>query len=253
MAPAARARFAGKRIAVIGGNAGIGLAAARQFAAEGAALAVTGRNPATLEAAANECRAWSRAVDLADLTAMRVALADMHAALGGLDVLFLNAGVGGFAAIDAVSEAFWDEVHNVNLKGAFFALQAALPLLSEGGSVVVTGSIGSMTAVPGNVVYAAAKAGLRAVVRIAAVEAVPRRIRVNMVSPGPTDTEIFKRGAEADEIERMRAFLGSVVPLGRMGTPEEIAHAALFLASDEASFITGIDLIADGGCVELRH
>jgi NAD(P)-dependent dehydrogenase (short-subunit alcohol dehydrogenase family) len=130
-------------------------------------------------------------------------------------------------------------------------VQAALPLLRDGGAVVITGSIGSVAAVPGNIAYAAAKAGLRAMARILAKELLPRRIRVNLVSPGPTDTEIFKRGASEAEIEGMQSMLAGVVPLGRMGTSEEIASAVLFLASREASFINGVDLYVDGGCVEL--
>jgi len=166
-------------------------------------------------------------------------------------VLFVNAGVGGFAPVEAVTEDFWDFIHNVNLKGAFFAIQKALPLMRDGGSIVITGSIGSVAAVPGNVAYAAAKAGLRAVARIVGKEVLPRKIRVNMVSPGPTDTEIFKRDASMEEIEGVRAMLSGVVPLGRMGSSEEIARAVLFLASQEASFINGVDLFVDGGCVEL--
>jgi len=150
-----------------------------------------------------------------------------------------------------VTEEFWDGIHDVNLRGAFFAIQAALPLMRDGGSIVITGSIGSVSAVPGNVAYAAAKAGLRAVARIVGKELLPRRIRVNMVSPGPTDTEIFKRGASAAEIEGVRSMLSGVVPIGRMGTSDEIARAVLFLASAEASFINGVDLYVDGGCVEL--
>jgi NAD(P)-dependent dehydrogenase (short-subunit alcohol dehydrogenase family) len=179
------------------------------------------------------------------------AMAEIGAVLGGIDALFVNAGVGGFAPVAEVTEAFWDGIHSVNLRGAFFAIQKALPLMRNGGNIVVTGSIGSVTPVPGNVAYAAAKAGLRAMVRIVGKELLPRNIRVNMVSPGPTDTEIFKRDASLEEIAGMRAMLAGVVPIGRMGRSEEIARAVLFLASDEASFINGVDLYVDGGCVEL--
>jgi NAD(P)-dependent dehydrogenase (short-subunit alcohol dehydrogenase family) len=137
------------------------------------------------------------------------------------------------------------------LRGAFFAIQQALPLMRDGGSIVITGSIGSELALAGNVAYASAKAGLRAMARTVGKELLPRRIRVNMVSPGPTETEIFKRGASEAEIEATRHTLGSVVPLGRMGEAEEVARAVLFLASAEASFINGVDLYVDGGCVEL--
>ena len=244
-------RFNDKCVVVLGGNAGIGLAAATMFAAEGAKLAITGRNAQTLHDAAQATGALGLRSDMGDIAQTRAALAEIEHALGGIDVLFVNAGVGGFAMVPDVTEAFWDGIHSVNLRGAFFAIQHALPLMRDGGSIVITGSIGSMAAVPGNVAYAAAKAGLRAMARIVGKELLPRRIRVNMVSPGPTDTEIFKRDASAEDIQGMKDMLSSVVPIGRMGTSQEVARAVLFLASEEASFINGIDLCVDGGCIEL--
>ncbi len=245
-------RFQGKCVVVLGGNAGIGLAAARQFRDEGAKLALTGRNPETLAAAADEVGALGIVSDMGTIAQSAAAMAEIGEKLGGIDVLFVNAGVGGFAPVTEITEHFWDGIHAVNLKGAFFAIQKALPLMRDGGSIVITGSIGSITAVPGNAVYAAAKAGIRAVARILATELLPRRIRVNVVSPGPTDTEIFKRDASAEEIAKLRGFFAGIVPIGRMGTPEEVANAAVFLASDQASFINGVDLYVDGGCVELK-
>lgn len=244
-------RFDGKCVVILGGNSGIGLAAARMFRAEGAKLALTGRNAETLAAAAEEVEGLGIRADMGVVEQSKAALSEIEEALGGIDVLFVNAGVGGFAAVPDVTEEFWDGIHAVNLRGAFFAIQQALPLIRDGGSIVITGSIGSVAAVPGNVAYAAAKAGLRAVARILAKELLPRRIRVNMVSPGPTDTEIFKRDASAAEIAGVRDMLAGVVPMGRMGTSEEVARAALFLASAEASFINGVDLYVDGGCIEL--
>jgi NAD(P)-dependent dehydrogenase (short-subunit alcohol dehydrogenase family) len=244
-------RFDGKCVVILGGNSGIGLAAARLFRAEGAKLAITGRDTTTLADAAQELDALAVGSDMGSIADSESALARIADALGGIDVLFVNAGVGGFAPVPDVTEAFWDGIHSVNLRGAFFAIQKALPFMRDGGSIVMTGSIGSVAAVPGNVAYAAAKAGLRAVARILGVELLPRKIRVNMVSPGPTDTEIFKRDASAAEIAGMRDMLVGVVPMGRMGTAEEVARAAVFLASDEASFINGVDLFVDGGCVEL--
>ncbi|NBC36575.1 SDR family oxidoreductase [Novosphingobium sp. FSY-8] len=244
-------RFVDRCVLVLGGNAGIGLAAARMFAAEGAKVAITGRNADTIAAAAQEIEGLGIRADMGVIAETQAALAEVKEALGGIDVLFVNAGVGGFAMVPDVTEDFWDGIHNVNLRGAFFAIQHALPLMRDGGAIVITGSIGSVAAVPGNVAYAAAKAGLRAMARIVGKELLPRRIRVNMVSPGPTDTEIFKRDASEAEIQGMKDMLNSVVPLGRMGTSEEIARAVLFLASPDASFINGIDLMADGGCIEL--
>jgi NAD(P)-dependent dehydrogenase (short-subunit alcohol dehydrogenase family) len=244
-------RFAGKSVVVLGGNSGIGLAAARAFQAEGARVAITGRNEATLAQVAAASGMLAVRSDIGNVADSRAALDGIARELGGIDVLFVNAGVGGFAAVHEVSEEFWDSVHRVNLRGAFFAVQAALPHVRDGGSIVITGSIGALRALPGNVVYAAAKAGLRQAARILAAELLPRRIRVNVVSPGPTETEIFKRGASPTQIEAVRAALGGVVPMKRMGEAEEVARAVLFLASPEASFINGVDLYVDGGTIEL--
>lgn len=244
-------RFEGKGVLILGGNAGIGAAAAALFAAEGARLVITGRNEETLGHVAAATGARAIRADMGQLPESRAAITEAAAHLDGIDVLFVNAGVGRFAMLPEVTEEFWDGIHDVNLKGAFFAMQAAAPLMRDGGSIVVTGSIGSVAAVPGNVAYAAAKAGLRAVARIVGKELLPRGIRVNMVSPGPTDTDIFKRDATPEEVQAMRDMLSGVVPMGRMGSSEEIARAALFLASGDASFINGVDLYVDGGCVEL--
>ncbi|MEZ5744781.1 MAG: SDR family oxidoreductase [Sphingomonadaceae bacterium] len=245
-------RFVDRCVVILGGNAGIGLAAARLFRAEGAKLALTGRNAETLEAAAREVDGLGIRSDMGVLAESEAAMAEIGEALGGIDVLVVNAGVGGFAPVSEITEDFWDGIHDVNLKGAFFAIQKALPLMRDGGAIVITGSIGSLSAVPGNAAYAAAKAGIRAVARILAAELLPRKIRVNVVSPGPTDTEIFKRDASSDEIEGMREFFKTVVPEGRMGDSEEVAQAILFLASTQASFINGVDLYVDGGCIELK-
>jgi len=244
-------RFQGKTVVVLGGNSGIGLAAARAFQAEGARVAITGRNKETLAQAAAASGMLAVRSDMSSVADTRAAIARIAEQLGGIDVLFVNAGVGGFARVPEVTEEFWDSVHDVNLRGAFFAVQAALPHLRDGGNIVITGSISAIHALPGAAAYAAAKAGLRAVARILAAELLSRRIRVNVVSPGPTETEIFKRGASPAEIEAVRAMLGGAVPMKRMGEPEEVARAVLFLASQEASFITGVDLYVDGGTLEL--
>jgi NAD(P)-dependent dehydrogenase (short-subunit alcohol dehydrogenase family) len=194
-------RFAGKTVVVLGGNSGIGLAAARAFQAEGARVAITGRNKETLAQVAAASGMLAVRSDMSSV-------ADTRAAMG------------------RIAEQL-------------------------GGSIVITGSIGALLALPGNAVYAAAKAGLRAVARILAAELLPRRIRVNVVSPGPTETEIFKRGASPAQIEAVRSNLGGAVPMKRMGEPEEVARAVLFLASSEASFINGVDLNVDGGTLEL--
>jgi NAD(P)-dependent dehydrogenase (short-subunit alcohol dehydrogenase family) len=248
-------RFGDKVALVFGGNSGIGLASAEAFSAEGALVVITGRDSGTLAAAAERIGPGTLAVrsdisNLAELDALYAQVREQH---GRIDVLFVNAGIGTFAPVRDVTPERWDEVHDVNLRGAFFAAQKALPLMRRGGSIVFTGSIGSVLAAPGNAIYAAAKAGLRAVARIFAAELVAEGIRVNLVSPGPTETPIITRnvGMSADAVDALRAMMIANTPMKRMGRPEEIARAVLFLASDEASFITGIDLFVDGGVIEL--
>jgi NAD(P)-dependent dehydrogenase (short-subunit alcohol dehydrogenase family) len=246
-------RFKDKVVLVIGGNSGIGRASAEAFAAEGAHVFLTGRDQKTIDetvAAIPGARGFR--ADISDIESGAEALAAIKATHGRLDVLFVNAGIGVFVPVPEVTPAQWDEIHGVNLRGCFFAVQKALPLMGKGGAIVLTGSVGSVSAVPGNIIYAASKAGLRAVARTLAVELVGQGIRVNMVSPGPTETPIINRsGLPAEAIPGLRTIMTEAVPMKRMGVPEEIARPVLFLASDEASFITGVDLFVDGGCVEL--
>jgi NAD(P)-dependent dehydrogenase (short-subunit alcohol dehydrogenase family) len=248
-------RFKDKVALVIGGNSGIGRAAAVGYAAEGASVVITGRDPRTLGDVEKELGAQALAIrsDVADAASLDAVMAAIKARHGHIDVLFVNAGIGTFAPIPDVTPQRWDEVHAVNLKGCFFAAQKALPLMADGGAIVFTGSIGSVLAVPGNVIYASAKAGLRAVARIFAAELLPRRIRVNMVSPGPTETPLIHRnvGMSPDAVNALRERMIANTPMRRMGEPEEVARAVLFLSSDEASFITGVDLFVDGGVIEL--
>ena len=250
-----RARFEDKVVLVIGGNSGIGRAAAIGYAAEGGQVVITGRDQQTLDAVAAEVGAGTLAVraDIGDIASTDEVVRQVRERHGRVDVLFVNAGVGGFAPVDAVTPELWDQVHDVNLKGCFFAAQKVLPLMGQGASIVFTGSIGSQLAAPANAVYAASKAGLRAVARIFAVELVARGIRVNMVSPGPTETPIIYRNPGMDEkaADALRQMMIANTPMKRMGTPEEIARAVLFLSSGEASFITGVDLFVDGGVIEL--
>jgi NAD(P)-dependent dehydrogenase (short-subunit alcohol dehydrogenase family) len=246
-------RFTDKVVLIIGGNSGIGLAAARLFAAEGGKLVITGRDPKTLAKAAEETRALGVRCDVADISTLDDCMARVREKHGRIDVLFVNAGIGAFAPVREVTPALWDEIHTVNLKGCFFAAQKALPLMGRGGSIVVTGSVGAEAAVPGNAVYAASKAGLRAATRILGVELLPDGIRVNMVSPGPTETPIINRNIDMppEAVDALRQIMINAVPMKRMGEADEIARAVLFLASEEASFINGVDLLVDGGCMEL--
>jgi NAD(P)-dependent dehydrogenase (short-subunit alcohol dehydrogenase family) len=244
-------RFSGKNVVVIGGNSGIGLAAARAFANEGAHVVITGRSPQTLQSAAEEIGHGAVAIrsDIGEVPQIGQLFTQLTTQLGHIDVLFVNAGIGAFQFIEKVTEQDWDSIHGVNLKGVFFCVQKALPLLRKGSSVVLTGSIGGLKGIPTGSVYAASKAGLRALGRCFAAELVGKGIRVNVVSPGPTDTPIIGRtaGLPPQAIPAIREQMIRNVPMHRMGTAEEVAAAVLFLASDQSSFVTGIDFLVDGG------
>ena len=244
-------RFSGKNVVVIGGNSGIGLAAARAFAKEGAHVVITGRSPETLQSAAQEIGHGAIAIrsDIGEVTQIAQLFTQLSAQLGHIEVLFVNAGIGAFQFIEKVTEQDWDNIHGINLKGVFFSVQKALPLLRKGSSVVLTGSIGALKGIPTGSVYAASKAGLRALARCFAAELVGKGIRVNVVSPGPTETPIIGRtaGLPPQAIPAIREQMIRNVPMHRMGTAEEVAAAVLFLASDESSFVTGIDFLVDGG------
>ncbi|TAJ94406.1 MAG: SDR family oxidoreductase [Gammaproteobacteria bacterium] len=244
-------RFKNKIVVIVGGNSGIGLAAAKGFAAEGAQLVLTGRNAQTLKeaAAATGPTTVTAVCDIADLKQIDALMAKVKDQHGRIDVLFVNAGVGAFIPVEAVTEADWDEVQNVNLKGVFFTVQKALPLLHSGATIILTGSIGALKGLPTNSVYAASKAGLRALGRNFAAEFVGRGIRVNVISPGPIDTEIINRtkGLPPEAVPGMRSEIISHCPMGRMGRADELTGAVLYLASSESSYVTGVDLLVDGG------
>ncbi len=247
-------RFKNKIVLVLGGNSGMGLAAAQAFAAEGGIVHLTGRNQATIDAAvANIPGATGYASDIADIAATEAVVKRVETAHNRLDVLYINAGVGGFAALEAITEDDWDHVHAINLKGCVFALQKAVRIMGEGGAIVVTGSIGAHGPLAGNGTYAAAKAGLAMAMKVFAKELLPRKIRLNLVSPGPIDTPLLHRnpGMGPDDVARLKEMMIANIPMHRMGESAEVAKAVLFLASDDASFITGTDLLVDGGLIEL--
>lgn len=244
-------RFHDKVTVVIGGNSGIGLASAQAFALEGARVVITGRDTATLARAAQSIGRGVLPIrcDVSDLRQIEALVAEIRAQLGRIDVLFVNAGTGAFIPIEAVTERDWDHLMAVNLKGVFFTVQKALPLMPKGGAIVLNSSIGWKKGIPTGSVYAASKAGVRALGRNFAAELVGRGIRVNVVSPGPIDTPIIGRtaGLAPEMIPELRKQMLANTPMRRMGEPAEVARAALFLASEEASFITGVDLLVDGG------
>ena len=247
-------RFTDKIVLVLGGNSGMGLAAAQAFAAEGARVHLTGRNQQTIdEAVASIPGSTGYAADIADIAASEAVVQQVEQADGRIDVLYINAGVGGFAPLEGITEEDWDFVHSINVRGCVFALQKAVRIMGEGGSVVVTGSIGSHGPLEGNGTYAAAKAALAMAMKVFAKELLPRKIRVNMVSPGPIDTPLLHRnpGMGPEDVERLKEMMIANIPMHRMGTSEEVAKAVLFLASEDASFISGADLLVDGGLIEL--
>jgi NAD(P)-dependent dehydrogenase (short-subunit alcohol dehydrogenase family) len=245
-------RFHDKIVVVIGGNSGIGLASAFAFAREGAQVVISGRNTETLAKAAAQIGPTTLALqaDIADLAAMERFFQAVRERHGRIDVLFVNAGIGRVLPLEQVTEAQWDQILSINLKGPYFAVQKAVPMMRAGGAIVLTSSIGHAKGIPGNSVYAASKAGVRALARNLGAELVGRGIRVNCFSPGPIDTPlIYRSGVPEAEVAALRQFITAQVPMKRFGSPEEAARPVLFLASDEASFITGVDLFADGGMV----
>jgi NAD(P)-dependent dehydrogenase (short-subunit alcohol dehydrogenase family) len=240
-------KLEGKVAVITGGTAGIGLAAAKLFAAEGAYVFITGRRQKELDDAVKEigdnvAGVQGDVANLADLDR----LYETVAANGRIDILFANAGLGEFARLEDVTEEHFDKIFGINVKGALFTVQKALPLLNDGGSIILTGSVASVKGTPAFTVYGASKAAIRNFVRGWTVELKDRRIRSNVLSPGPIATPLSV-SAPRENMER----LVSTIPMGRMGEPGEVAKAALFLASDDSSFVTGIELFADGGRAQI--
>lgn len=240
----------GKAALITGGTGGIGLATARLFAEEGARVAVTGQDEKRLREAAEELgdgvlpiRAEMRSLD--DIDGMVERVRDR---LGGLDVLFVNVGVTWTASLEEVDEASFDGQVAINLKGSFFTVQKAVPILNRGASVILTTSTLDQMGMPGMSVYAASKAAVRSLARSLAAELVGRGIRVNAVSPGAIDTPIYgKLGLPPEAVKEMAGRIAGQIPMRRFGQPEEVARAALFLASGDSSFVLGEELVVDGG------
>ena len=248
------ARFENKVVVVTGGTSGIGLATAKAFAAEGASVFITGRRQQALDSALKEIRGKVTGVradmaDLADIDRLYDAVQQQHAQI---DVVFANAGGGSFAPLGAIDEAHFDAIFATNVKGVLFTVQKALPLLRDGASVILTSSTTSVSGTPAFSVYSASKAAVRNFARNWILDLKDRRIRVNAISPGVTETaglnELFGGG---DQANGTKDYLASLIPAGRIGQPEEIAKAVLFLASDEASFVNGVELFVDGGQVQI--
>jgi NAD(P)-dependent dehydrogenase (short-subunit alcohol dehydrogenase family) len=247
-------RLKGKIALVTGGSSGIGLATAKLFAAEGAFVFIAGRRQEELDSAASEIGNGAIAIrcDIANLADLDHLFEQIRAKRDRIDVLFANAGLGDFAPLGAITEAHFDKTFDINVKGTLFTVQNALPLMRQGSSVILNASIAGVKGLPAFSVYAATKAALRSFARSWIVDLKDRKIRVNVISPGTIPTPGYD-GLGLTK-EQMAGFLhsqGEATPLGRVGRPEEVANAVLFLASDDSSYVNGVELFVDGGLAQI--
>jgi NAD(P)-dependent dehydrogenase (short-subunit alcohol dehydrogenase family) len=246
-------KLSGKKALITGGNSGIGLATARLFVAEGAQVAITGRDQKTLDEAIAELGSSARGYR-ADITVpedRKRLFAALAKDFGKLDIIFANAGISGRTPTGSAEETVFENVIHTDLNGAFFTVNSTAPLLNDNGSIIFNGSVHNYLGQPGLAAYAAAKGGLVSMARAIAADLAPRNIRVNVVAPGATKTPIWNRGPRAsmstDESAKLAKFVSSVIPLGRWGEPEDVAKAVLFLASDDSSYVNAVELMVDGG------
>ncbi len=248
-------RLEGKVAVITGGNSGIGLATARRFAEEGAHVFITGRRQNELDAAVRQIGKQATGVqgDVSNLADLDRLYATVKREKGRIDVVFANAGAGdALAPLGAISEELFDTTFSRNVKGLLFTVQKALPLLLDGGSIILNASIAASKGMPGMSVYSATKAAVRSFARGWTVDLKSRKIRVNAISPGPIDTPAVKSlGLTEAQLEQFKTEIVGAVPLARMGRADEIASAALFLASDDSSYVTGIELFVDGGMAQI--
>jgi NAD(P)-dependent dehydrogenase (short-subunit alcohol dehydrogenase family) len=247
-------RLRDKRALITGGTTGIGLETARQFLHEGARVAITGRNPATLDAARKELGSDVLILpsDASDIAAQRAVAATLHEKFGGLDILFVNAGIAELRPVEKWDEAAFDRSFSINFKGPYFLVQALLPVFANPASIVINASVNAHLGMPNTSVYGATKAALLSLTRTLSGELISRGIRVNAVSPGPISTPLYgKLGLAEAELKTVSASIQSQVPAGRFGNSVEIAKAVVFLASDESSYTVGSELLVDGGMVNL--
>jgi NAD(P)-dependent dehydrogenase (short-subunit alcohol dehydrogenase family) len=247
-------KLEGKIALITGGNSGIGLATAKRFVNEGAYVFITGRREPELAAAVREIGRNVTGVqgDVSNLGDLDRLFAQIKREMGKLDIVFANAGVANYAPFGRITEEFYDSIFNINVKGLLFTVQKALPLLPDGASIILNASIVASKGLPANSVYSATKAAVRSFARTWTTDLKERRIRVNAVSPGATDTPGLNDLLASTEAGRERLkMISNTVPLGRLGTPDEIAKAVVFLASDDSSYITGTELFVDGGFAQV--
>ena len=244
----------GKVALIAGGNSGIGLATAKQFVNEGAYVFITGRREAELAAAKKQIGKNVSAIqgDVSNLDDLDRLFAQIRKEKGDIDIVFANAGVARYAPLGAITEDFFNSIFDINVKGVLFTVQKSLSLLRDGGSIILNASIVASKGLSSNSVYSATKAAVRSFARTWTTDLKDRRIRVNAISPGPIDTPGLSELLTSSETgEQRKKMISTTVPLGRFGRPEEIAKAVVFLASDDASYITGIELFVDGGFAQV--
>ena len=247
-------KLEGKVAVITGGNSGIGLATARRFVAEGAHVFITGRRQAELAEAVRQIGRNVTGVrgDVANLADLDRLFATVKRQQGRLDVLFANAGFLALAPLGSITEDHFDKLFHVNVKGVLFTVQKALPLFTNGGSIILTSSFASSEGPVFASVYSASKAAVRSFARCWTTDLKQRKIRVNVLSPGYTETPIYnKAGLTQERIDDLKVGFAAAVPMGRMGRPDEVANAAVFLASDDSSYVTGIELFVDGGMAQV--
>ena len=248
-------KLEGKVAVITGGNSGIGLATAQRFATEGAYIFITGRRQSELDAAVKQIgknSATGVQGDVSNLADLDRLYATVKEQKGHIDILFANAGVGELVPLGAITEAHFDKTVRINVKGLLFTVQKALPLIQDGGLIILNASINASKGFETSSVYSATKAAIRSFARTWTVELKHRKIRVNAISPGPIDTPGFNGLAQSQEqLDQLKTSFVSTVPMGRMGNPDEVAKAASFLASDDSSYVTSIELFVDGGVAQI--
>jgi NAD(P)-dependent dehydrogenase (short-subunit alcohol dehydrogenase family) len=245
-------KLEGKKALITGGNSGIGLSTAQLFIKEGAQVAITGRDQKTLDEAVQLLgpKATAYRADVTDSAARKDLFAKIAKDFGHLDIVFANAGIAGQTKTGSTDEATFENIIRINLIGAFFTVESALPLLKDGSSIIFNGSVIGTLGQSGYAAYAASKAGLRGLSRSMAADLAPRNIRVNVVAPGATKTPIWGRNSRsAEETGELAKRIASTIPLGRLGEPEELAKAVLFLASNDSSYVNAVEFFVDGGAV----
>lgn len=249
-------KLANKTAVITGGNSGIGLATAQEFITQGAKVIITGRNQKTIDEAIALLGENASGViaDSGDMAQIRTIGAQVKAIAPSIDIIFVNAGIGKFNSVEQMEEEMFDDIMDINFKGAYFTLQQLLPLVNEGGSIIFNTSINAHIGMVGASVYAASKAALLSLTKNLAVELLPRKIRVNSVSPGPVGTPLHsadKLGITDEQLQQMGEGILKQIPVGRFGTSEELAKVVTFFASDDSTFLLGSELIADGGMYNL--